>query len=584
MNFNNNTYDPEPDENGNYNSPAGWVPNPLDAINNFKFYQNVNRMLSNIKFNFALMDGLNMNFNIGSDWYNQDATAYIPIGSHGAPNGYARAALKNFQRLNADLNINYVTSFGEFIKSTSALGMSAQRDKRHTSILTSDKISPFVETVSGDITGKTDVTGERSIQGLYLQQTFGLWDKLFITGAVRWDQASPFGINSRTQFYPKASVSYLLSDNDFWKNSLGFINTFKIRASYGESGNMSALSDYERFSNYGDVNYVGDLGFVPSTAMGNENVKPERQKETEFGIDFSMFNNRFGGEFSWYNVDVSDLLLQIELAPSTGFSSRYENIGTMNNKGIELSLKGVPVQTKDLSWKVTGTFSKNKNVVNDIPGDQVTLHNTFGIVRAINGYPLGVHYGYYYHRDENGDIWVDDNGLPKRAVDENGTKLKKVIADPNPDYVASLINELSFGKFTFRLQLDQVKGFDVFNFTDRVNSHPSFAGGHYDEDELEGKLPKGYNKAAYNIWERYIEDGSFIKVRELYLGYNFDKGILGISNLNVYISGRNLYSFDNYLGWDPETSTAGQSNGVRGFDFNEVPIPRTLKIGLNATF
>ena len=584
MNFNNNTYDPEPDENGNYASPAGWVPNPLEAINNFKFFQNTNRMLSNVKFKFALMEGLNVNFNVGSDWYNQDATAYIPLGSHGAANGYARAALKNFQRLNADFNINYITEFGDFLKSTSALGMSAQRDKRHVAILTSDKISPFVETVSGDITGKTDATGERSIQGLYIQQTFGLWDKLFITGAVRWDQASPFGINSRTQFYPKASVSYLVSDNDFWKDNLGVFNTFKIRASYGESGNMSALSDYERFSNYGDVNYLGALGFVPSTAMGNENVKPERQKETEFGIDFSMFNGRFGGEFSYYNVDVSDLLLQIELAPSTGFASRYENIGTMNNKGIELSLKGVPVKSKDLSWIVSGTFSKNKNVVNDIPGDQVTLHNTFGIVRAINGQPLGVHYGYYYERNEDGSIWLDDNGLPKRAVNESGTKLKKVIADPNPDFVASLINELEYKNFTFRFQFDQVQGFDVFNFTDRVNTHPAFAGGHYDEDELKGLLPKGYNKAAYNIWERYIEDGSFIKLRELYLGYKFNPGTLGISNLNVYISGRNLYSFDKYLGWDPETSTAGQSNGVRGFDFNEVPIPRTFKIGLNATF
>lgn len=584
MNFNNNTYDPDPDENGNYNSPAGWVPNPLEAINNYKFYMNTNRMLSNVKLNLTPFSGFNVNFTIGSDWYNSDATAYVPIGSNGGANGYARAALKNFQRLNADLNMNYVREFGDFINSTSALGMSTQRDKTHITALTSDKISPFVETVSGDITGKSDFTGERVIQGLYFQQTFGLWNRVFVTGAIRWDQASPFGINSRTQFYPKTSISYLLSDHDFWKNNLGFFNTFKVRASYGESGNMTALRDYERFSNYGDVNYLGSLGFVPSTAMGNENVKPERQKETEFGIDFSMFNNRFGGEFSWYNVDVSDLLLQIELSPSSGFGSRYENIGTMNNRGIELSLKGVPILKDNFKWQVTGTFSKNNNEVNDIPGEMVTLSNTFGIVRAINGQPLGVHYGYYYERDENGDIWLDENGLPKRAADENGTNLRKVIADPNPDFVASLINEFNYKNFSFRFQFDQVQGFDVFNFTDRVASSPSFAGGHYDEDELRGDLPKGYNKAAYNIWERYIEDGSFIKLRELYLGYSFKPGVAGISSLNVFVLGRNILSFDKYQGWDPETSTAGQSNGVRGFDFNEVPIPRTFKIGLNATF
>lgn len=584
MNFNNNTYDPELDEDGNYNSPAGWVPNPLEAIYTFKFLQNTNRMLSNVRMNMTPFKGFNIKFTLGSDWYNQEATAYIPIGSNGATNGYARAALKNFQRLNADLNFNYVFDLADFAKSTTVLGVSAQNDKIHTTILTSEKISPFVETVSGEINGKSDFSGKRSINGLYVQQTFGLWDKLFVTGALRWDQASPFGINARTQMYPKASVSYLISENDFWKNNLSLIDIFKIRASYGESGNMSALSDYERFSNYGALNYVSSLGFVPSSAMGNENVKPERQKETEFGVDFSMLNGRFGGEFSWYNVDVSDLLLQIELAPTSGFSSRYENIGTMNNKGYEIAIKGIPVLKKDFQWKVTGTFSQNKNVVNDIPNEMVTLANTFGIVNAINGYPLGVHYGYYYERDENGEIWTDANGLPKRAADESGANLRKVIGDPNPDFVASLINEFKFNQLTFRFQFDQMYGFDVFNFTDRVNSRSSFGGGHYDEDELKGLLPKGYNNAAYNIWERYMEDGSFIKLRELYLGYEFKKAIKGLSSLNLYLVGRNLLSFDKYKGWDPETSTAGQSNGVRGFDFNEIPIPRTIKVGINASF
>ncbi len=584
MNFNNNNFNPEPDENGNYKSPIGFVPNPLEAINNFKFYQNVNRIIGNLKMKFNIAQGLYGQVTIGNDWYNHEATGYIPIGSNGVKRGFARAALKNFHRLTLDATLRYYRDIGDFIQSHSAVGVNAYRDQRHYLILNSEKISPFVETVSGDITGKTDVVGERVIRGLFFQQTFGVWDQLYLTGSARWDQASPFGINARTQFYPKVSVSWLVSETPLWKRTVPMVETFKLRASYGESGNMTALRDYERFSNYADLNYLGRLGFIPSAAMGNENVKPERQRETEFGIDFSMLNNRLGGEFTYYRVKVTDLLLQIELAPTTGFSTRYENVGIMTNRGFEVLLKGVPVRSRDLTWRVQATYHQNRNRVDSIPGGMVTLARTFGIVRAINGYPLGVHYGFYYHRDENGNIWTDERGLPKRAVDENNRTLRKVIADPNPDFVASLINEVEYKDWVFRIQLDQVWGFDVFNFTDRVNSHPNFGGGHYDEDELRGKLPKGYNKAAYNIWERFIEDGSFIKLRELYAGWSFRPPLSYIRSAQVYISGRNLYSWDKYLGWDPELSTAGQSNGVRGFDFNEVPIPRTVQVGLKLQF
>ena len=136
------------------------------------------------------------------------------------------------------------------------------------------------------------------------------------------------------------------------------------------------------------------------------------------------------------------------------------------------------------------------------------------------------------------------------------------------------------------MQLDGVVGFDVFNFTDRLNSHTDlFGGGRRDAQEIRGELPRGYNAATFQTFERYIEDGTFVKLRELSLSHQFNfKNSNIIKDMTVSFIGRNLFSFDSYSGWDPETSSFGQRNGLKGLDFNEVPIPRTYQLGVNINF
>jgi len=229
------------------------------------------------------------------------------------------------------------------------------------------------------------------------------------------------------------------------------------------------------------------------------------------------------------------------------------------------------------------TFSTNRNEVNGIEGDKLALPKSFGVSVAQNGEAIGSFDGFYFARDANGEILLDANGLPSRAQDTDGANDRKIIGNPNPDWIGSLINQFEYKNFTLRLQFDAVQGFDIFNFTDRVNSRSRFGGGFRDAQEIRGELAPGYNNAAYNIWERYIEDGSFVKLREASLSYNIrPEG--SIKNVNIFLIGRNLLSFDNYNGWDPEVNAAGQQNGVRGFDFNEVPIPRTWQLGVKLDF
>ena len=582
-NFNNNDYDPQSDENGNYISPAGFVPNPVEVINNFDFGQNTRRFNGNFQLKASPFRGFGIDLILGLDQYTQTADGFIPVGSTVKSTGWSRSGFLNNQLLNADLNFRYNIDISEKISSSSMLGFTAQSDEVRSISLTADNLSPVVNSTSaGTVISRGDSRSKRNIQGAFFQQTFGLDNKLYLNGAIRVDAASPFGVDERTQVYPKASISYLISEEPFLADNTT-LSSLKVRASYGEAGNLTALSAFERLSNYAPAPITGQTGLVPSSRLGNPGLKPERQKEIEVGVDIGLLENRLGIEFSYYKVDVSDLLLLRSLAPTSGFSTRLENVGDLTNKGIELTIKAAPVYTKDLKWNTILTFARNRNKVDGIEGGQIPLPKSFGVSIARNGEPLGVLDGFIYARDENGNIALDANGLPSRAVDENNQTIRQTLGDPNPDWIGSLINEVSFGDLFFRLQLDAVQGFDVFNFTDRVNSRSTFGGGRRDAEEVRGDLPRGYNNAAYNIWERYIEDGSFIKVREVSLGYSIRPSSV-FSSLTFTVSGRNLISIDDYSGWDPEVSTAGQTNGVRGFDFNEVPIPRTVEFGVRATF
>ena len=583
-NFNSTNFNPEADADGNYLSPIGFVPSPTEVIETFKFGQSTRRFIGSFQLKATPFEGFSIEYIAGFDTYTQRADGFIPVGSHGKPTGWAKTGIATSILLNNDLNLRYNTKLSNSIGSNTWIGLTASHTETERLAITSDKLSPVVNsTNAGTVIGRSDSQSEVNIEGASIQQTFSFNDKIFITGGVRVDAASPFGTNISTQVYPKVSFSYLISDEDFWNESLGFINTFKIRAAYGEAGNLTALGPYDKFTNYSPNPIGGQTGLVPGTSLANPDIKPERQKELEIGVDMGLFNNRLGIEFSYYDVEVEDLLLRRIISPSTGFASQVENVGTMTNKGIELGLTAGIVATRDFQWKANATFARNRNLVEGIEGGLLRLPSSFGISVARNGEPLGVLDGFYFARDDSGNIILDANGWPSRAQDADGNNDRKTIADTNPDWVGSLTNDISYKNFSLHIQFDAVQGFEVFNFTNRVNSRPIFGGGANDAAEIRGELVRGYNKAAYNIWERYIEDGSFVKLRELTLAYTLQPKNKKIDMVRFYIQGRNLVSFDNYSGWDPEVSTSGQTNGVRGFDFNEVPIPRTIRFGINMT-
>ncbi len=592
-NFSNNSIDPRP-VNGVY--PSSSVlnrTNPVEAIDRFDFRQQVSRFVGDLHLTLTPFEGFGADYVLGIDNYTQIGTAYIPPGTTAAgyPLGLSRRGDRDVFQVNNDLTSRYVFSPMEGVQSTTVVGATLQYQKAQNFTAQSTDLTPIVQITPA---GANQVLGEfRSevvIYGVFAQETFGINDRLYLTVAGRFDASSVFGKDNRWQFYPKASLSYLLSEERFWKElALGdYISSIKLRASWGESGGLTAVGPFDRFTTYTSVSYNGKPGLITSTRKGTPDIKPERQREFEIGTDLSFLGDRLGVEFTYYDKFTRDLLLDRTLGPTSAFLNQLQNVGEMTNKGFEVLVRALPVQSSWLRWSTTLTYSQNRNRVDGIEGGRLAFAGGFGQVYAINGQPLGVFYTTQYARNPDGSLLLTPAGLPQREQvrrDANGQPtgglLLGIVGDPNPDWQASWINEFEIEKdWNVRMQWDAVWGFDVFNFTRRVGVHPNY-GNHADYGrELRGEFPAGYHLALFPILGAFIEDGSFIKLRELSVSYSFRPGFFGIKGARVSLIGRNLVSIDNYSGWDPETNAAGQSTGVRGFDFNEVPIPRSYSLSL----
>ena len=570
--------------------------NPVSVIEDIKQRQSTNRILANFGLKLKPMKGLTVDYTMGIDNYAQNGTTYIPPYAYNVSpafygggltldptqNGYASTASNHFFQINHDLSANYNFEITNDINSTTQVGYSQQYEKNNYALLQGRGFAPFIETVNGASTPipGVDERSEISVSGLYVQQNFKFKNQLFLTGAVRRDGSSVFGANQRNQTYAKASASYIISSTEFW-NSLGLskaFDLFKVRVAYGESGNLTGIGAYSRFNSYSSNSFLGRSALNSSTTLANENVKPERQAEVEYGMDLGMFNNRVGLTVNVYNKKVTDLLINRQLAPTNGFASLLDNFGSLENKGYEIMLSLTPVQTKDLKWEMTTIYNHNENKAIKI-GQALTLFSTNAgaPVAIVEGQPIGVFYGTYFARGTDGAITKNAAGIPLAATGVT----RKVIGNPNPDYTASLVNELSFKKWNFRAQLDAVQGVDVFNADFRTRQ--GVGNGTVAEAEQRGLLPRGYVSGIYAIEEWRVDDGSFIKLRELSLSYNVGK-VKFINNLSINFSGRNLISWDNYKGYDPEVNSAGQSTLLRGIDFGATPIPRTFSFGIKADF
>lgn len=585
--------------------------NPVSVIEDIKQRQEVNRVLGNLGLKLTPIENLSLDFTIGVDNTGQTGTTYIPPytynanpdfwggGASLAPtlNGYTSTASNSAFLINNEFNATYTAAISDVISSTSQLGFSYQYEKSKYNMLNGRGLAPFIETVNGasTILPGMDARTEYSVSGAYFQQNFKYKDQLFLTGAVRVDESSVFGKDNRRQVYLKGSGSYVLSSADFWKSTSmsKWWDLFKLRAAYGQSGNLTGIGAYDRYNAYSSQTFLNRVSLFSSATLANENIKPERQAELELGTDLSFFSNRLGLSFNWYNKKVTDLLISRVEAPTTGFSSFLDNVGSLQNRGIELVLNGAPIKSTHFAWNTSVIYSRNRNKALDVGGLRLFTTNPGAPVAIIDGQPIGVFYGTFFARNPDGSLLTNAQGIPmiERGTqngiditpqrDENGmpigTPLRKVIGDPNPDYTLTFVNDFTYKRLSLHLQFDAVQGVDVWNADWRTRQ--GVGNGLMAQQEQMGELPRGYVAGVYAIEEWRIDNGSYVKLREVSLSYSFGK-VKFFKDLTINASGRNLLSFDKYKGYDPEVNAGGQSTILRGIDFGAIPIPRTFTLGV----
>ena len=594
------------DATGNLKAEEPGRVNPLSIIETFDINQNTDIIITDLQLNFKPFKNFTADLIFSLYRFSQEGKVYIPRYPYAGVNpgffndGYASVANNKVSQFNNDLNLRYLYNLNDDFKLKTAAGYSVQIYRDEFTSSEGRDLKPLIESVNAYNTPLAGVQGagaeKYNIWGFYLQETVGVYDKFFLTGAIRQDASTVFSEANRKQFYPKLSASYVMSQEKFIKNS--FVSEARFRASWGESGNLTAIRAYERFTNYNALSLGTNTAFtLESGRRGNLDIKPERSLTTEVGLDLGLFKNRFNLSFSYYDANINDLLLPVQVAPSTGYTNTIDNIGKMNNKGYEAILRIDAVKSTDFNLGLNLTYSSNKNVVTELPQKRFQLDNNpaGAPVFAEIGEPIGIYYGTYYATNPDGSLLLTPTGYPqaeKGSSDGNperdpitgqpkGTFLNKKIGDPNPNYIISLGGNLNYKKFGLSFLFDGVQGVDVFDADYRTRQ--GVGSGQLVAKELNGELPRGYIWSIYNIQEFRVVDGSYIKLREVALNYSFGKLTNLFDDLIITASGRNLISWDKFPSYDPETNSGGQSS-IAKYNFGTIPIPATYTLALKFQF
>ena len=597
----------------------GWV-NPLTPVETFELTAETNRTIAHLNVNLSPWKGFVFTGTVGLDNFAQAGYSYqaripypnVPLSLF--PDGYVSVSKQHYQQWTTDLTASYSKLLGDDFSSATVAGFSGQYIRNSFQAQQGRDLLSFGTTIQAAqniFTAPVDRRSEQVIYGYFLQETLGFKDYLFLTLAGRFDFSSAFGAEAGTIFYPKAGLSIGLSEMDFWSNGnfRQWFNSMHLRASFGKAGNLTGIGPYDRFTTLAPIVYYNNVGgFAPQNRRGNESIRPEIKTEWEAGADMEFLKGRLFSKMTFYFQQIKDIVIPFEWAPSNGYYSVLDNLGTMENKGFEFMAGGYPVKSKDFSWEISFLFNKNKNRVTSLY--QNTSYVGFESTNqgAVVGYPVGVYYGTYYARNPDGTLLLNpvkgrdpqnifflpqvERGDPVKNDpirvngQPDGTPINKVLGDPNPDYTAHLVNEIRYKDWKLRIQVDRVAGFEMFNWTRIIRNN--IGNGKMAEKELKGELTRGWVAAVGGflngpvIWEDAVEDASFTKIRELSLSYQLN-GLKGIKGMEFILTGRNLFTFTKYDGADPETSTAGQSI-VRGTDYGSYPIPRVIQFTIIATF
>ena len=562
------------------------------------------RAFGNVEANYQLMHSLRLTGRAGFDALSLDETQWeSPVVDRtyaASANGVGKSGHTNASKY---LLEGYATA-EPFSSATSRLsivgGASVEYNKSTLNFVRGEGFTSGFHTYVRNASNVTEYDGsqtENNLVGFFSRADWSLRDRYIVSASVRADGSSRFGEDERYGLFPAASLAWVVSEESFARGLQNVVN-LKLRASYGSTGNQG-IGDFAARALATGSPYSGTPG-ISVSQLGNPDLRWENTHEFDFGTDLQMFSGRVSLTGDYYVRRTSDLLVQRPIPSITGFTTYWGNIGNIENRGIDLGLNTTNLQlggAGGFEWRSVLTMTFNRNKVTSLFNDQpfTTGINGRETSIAMVGKPLG---SFFMYKFDGVDPQTGDAIL--RDLDGDGditTADRMIVGNPHPDYFGGLTNTFSLRNFELNTFLQFSQGNDVFNMMRIFADDGACSYDNKFTDVLRRWQKPGditdvprmsYDCAAGAdvISSRFIEDGSYLRIQEVTLGYRVPTRLSSaakLTNARLYVSGRNLATFTKYSGYNPDVNSAGSdANVVMGTDYYAYPLPRTFTIGITA--
>ncbi len=588
------------------------IQNPRWTLNNAGQTENVTRFFSTMELSRDFGDHITVLYRLGIDRYSQKNQRFVNIGGPRQPLGELTSTTVINNITDQLLNVLYDFQLTEDLTLDGVIGFNARRETNDFTGLASSNQFVYNLFNHGNFIDHNGFSGisEENTLGVLGTATFGYKNFLYLGLQARNDWTSTLEQANRSVFYPSASLSFVPTDAFASLQNSSILNYLKIRVGYGTSAGYPSPYSTRSVLNSATNQFVTQGGTVLNTNsvsnfLGNPNLQRELFEEYEAGIEARFLKNRIGVDLSVFQKTSSDLIINLPLDPSTGYTSTTVNAAEVENTGIELGLDITPVIAGDFRWDVTLNYTSILSEVNSIADgiDQVQVAgfgNGLGNY-AIPGEPYGVIQGSSFLKDENGNLIVTGAG------NYQGSGLVEVLGDPNPDFQANWINNITYKGVSFGFQWQYIHGGDLYSSTvqallGRGNTvdtdvdrnlpliMPNSVKADGTPNDIQTYIGDSFFRAYFFANEGGIFDATTIRLRQVSLAYALPKKILDktpFGRLGITLSGENLWynapNFPEGINFDPEVSSVGVGNG-RGFDFRTAPTAKKYGVSINATF
>ena len=584
--------------------------NPVATIDEIQNQRTAKRLFGNMKVDLEIIEGLVLGTNLAYIRDDQETFYFLPTYSYNSNEGFASRSYGNYDNKLAEATLKYKKTFSDVHNIDAVLGYSfqeetwdgfnAQGKNPASNLVTSNNLGVLQNVQIGDVGSYKNSARLISFFG---RAAYNFKNKYYATVTLRRDGSSKFGPNKEWGLFPSGSVAWNVKQEDFL-NNISFINSMKLRAGYGLTGNqdIGLYLDQTIFRPSGTA-IDPETGETVVSVKGDKNenldLQWEENEEYNIGLDFAFFNNRLSGSFDYYNKNVNHLLFQYPVAsPPNPFPNVWANEGAINISGYELTLQGFLINKKNINWKSSFTYSSNKQNVKSIDGGKYSvteLHGGWvtgpGLVGGSNWTQIvrtGDELGTFYMFEDAGQLYSTGEflfttaagGYSRNPADED----RQIVGHALPDFEMGWSNQLTlFNNFELNFAFRAIVGQDILNVTKMIfgNTNGLMPNGnvlHSALDEKERGLTSSPTVSSY-----YLEDGSFVRLDNITIAYNFNLSkIKHVEKLKVYISSNNTLLFTNYSGLDPEFTYDGLSFGID--QYNVYPKTRTFTFGLNVTF